>query len=75
MRLARPVALLTALVFAVSSVHLSIAITVRAYSLSTMLTMAAYLYFLRIVGQPLAAGLLVDRLGFIVASLLALWTV
>jgi hypothetical protein len=71
--LSRPVALLAALLFAVSSTHLNVAICVRGYSLSTMLTMAAFRYFLRILRDPATAGR-TDRLGFVLTALLAIWS-
>jgi len=73
MRISRPIAHLAVLILAVSTVDINIAACVRSYSLSTMLTLAAYLCLLRILrdpsqGQGRAVG------GFVGAALLAMWT-
>ncbi|MEB2283062.1 MAG: glycosyltransferase family 39 protein [Myxococcales bacterium] len=73
LRLARPVVLLAAWLFAMSSTHLNLAVAVRGYSLATMATAAAYLFLLRMLHHP-AAGDRRDRLGFVGAAVLAVWS-
>lgn len=71
MRVARPLALLLALAFAIAPAHLNLAVCSRAYSLATMFTLLAYLCYLRALRdspQENRAAVV----GFVAASLLAM---
>ncbi len=71
--MARPVARLVALIFAVSSTHVNLAISVRAYSLATCFTLVAFLFLLRILRDD-ALGSARERWAFATAAVLASWT-
>jgi hypothetical protein len=71
--MARPVARLVALIFAVSSTHVNLAISVRAYSLATCFTLVAFLFLLRILRDD-ARGSAHERWAFVTAAVLASWT-
>jgi uncharacterized membrane protein len=69
----RPARLVVAVMFALASTPVSIALTVRAYSLATMLTLAAFVFVLRILRDHRGTGPR-ERWGFVVAAVLASWT-
>ncbi len=69
----RPARLVVAVMFALASTPVSIALTVRAYSLATMLTLAAFVSVLRILRDHRRTGPR-ERWGFVVAAVLASWT-
>jgi hypothetical protein len=71
--MARPVTWLVALIFAVSSTHVNLAISVRAYSLATFFTLGAYFFLVRLLRDPRTATSR-DRWGFVVAAILASWS-
>jgi hypothetical protein len=71
--MARPVTWLVALIFAVSSTHVNLAIAVRAYSLATFLTLLAFLFLLRLLRDD-APGSARERWAFAGAAVLASWT-
>lgn len=73
LRLARPLALLASLAFALAPSQINMGASVRAYSLATTLTVLAYLYLLRDLRAPMQASRRA-RLTFAAACVLAMAT-